>query len=378
MNLEEQNDLLVDSLLWELVGKETPPDLRERILEQAEAEAKTVAMQPARPMATLPRPQLASARPSKAPLVLALAALVTVLGVVGALWQSQQAASAALPTLAAISGEVSLAEGRLSRGERLEVGSGGKATLIYEDGTVVGVTGRTTLQVGEGSRWSGQKVLEVRAGKVAAEVVPQPKGSEMIFQSQYAEARVLGTKFTFENEGGQARLCVTEGSVRFVPQAEGEDLVVASGYFAEAGELGFREGTLAELEQKGVVAFTLMNAETDEPMRSKPLRDGEVVVLSSLSTRQLNVRADLQGEGEMSVRFLVKRTDGTATGIPSAAANLQEHPPFFVAGDHWAEGRPNDCRAWTPEKGGYQISAEAFDGAGNPVGQPLSLTLNFK
>lgn len=374
MNSEEQNDRLVDSLLWELLGREMPPDLRESILSQVAEEASSA---PVPMVARLPQPQLASARPSRAPLVLALAALVTILGVVGALWQSQQAAAAALPTLATFSGKVNQPLGRLARGARLELGPDSKATLIYEDGTLVGITSGSEAQFGNGSLWSSRKFVRVLQGRVSAEVMPQEAGEEMLFQSEYAEAKVLGTSLTFENHDDRACLRVTEGSVRFASVAGGEEVVVDSGHFAEAGNAGLREGLLSELDRVGVVAFTLMNANSDQPLKEESLQDGEVIALSALPTQQLNIRADLQGEGEMSVLFQVQRLDGEETGIPVAATHLQQHPPFFAAGDHWAEGRSEDCRAWTPARGDYKIRAEAFDADGKTVGSPLTLTITF-
>ena len=121
--------------------------------------------------------------------------------------------------------------------------------------------------------------------------------------------------------------------------------------------------------------LTLMNADSDEPLREAPLADGEVISLGSLPTLNLNVRADYDGEVPTSVRIEVTRADGQPSGIHESSTNDQIHPPFFAAGDNWKLNRPNDCRAWTPLPGLYRISATATysEAAAAGSGQPLEM-----
>ena len=105
-----------------------------------------------------------------------------------------------------------------------------------------------------------------------------------------------------------------------------------------------------------------MNADSDEPLREAPLANGETLSLASLPTRNINIRADYEGEAPAVVRIQITRDDGKETGIRSFASDDQTKPPFFAAGDFWAEGRPNDCREWTPQLGRYRISADASYG----------------
>jgi hypothetical protein len=233
--------------------------------------------------------------------------------------------------------------------------------------------------VTERSPWEKSKEIEVVKGSVRAMVAPQPEGSPMILTSRDARAEVIGTKLSFWIDEDRTRLEVQEGSVRFVPQSEGDAVLVSSGLFAEAGSAGFRTGEIRVPTVHGITGFTLMNAETDRPIRDRMLADGETISLASLPTQSINLRAEFEGEPPTLVHLSVTRDDNGDTGLPPHVSYGQKHPPFFVAGDFWAEGRPEDCRSWTPRPGLYQFSATTIYGESDreyPT-PPLDLKIRF-
>lgn len=373
MNSEEQNDRLVDSLLWELVGREMPPDVRQQVLERVAHLPESSVVSP--PLKVVQAP-LRSARRSTVP-ALAVAATLTLLGVVGALLHLGAIAREVSPRLAVLSGEVSHPGSPVDRGTEIEVGPEAQVLLSYRDGTVVEVEPETTLIVGARSRWSRAKRLEVKSGKVQAEVARQVKGREMLFVSENARARVLGTTLSFASRDGQAHLEVTEGLVGFEPTTAGPPVMVKAGFFAEAEGAVCRHGLIESPQREGITGLLLMNAETDQPIREEPLVEGEVISLAALPTRKINLRAGYDGEAPEVVRFSVSRVDGRDAGLPEYGTSDQRHPPFFVAGDYWPEGRPEDCREWTPKPGRYRFTAEVIEAPSGKLGPPLILEIQF-
>ncbi|QTN32917.1 FecR domain-containing protein [Akkermansiaceae bacterium] len=347
MKPEDHQDHLVDMLLSELLGKESPPDVREKVLEAAER---------------LPRPSIVRIHPGVKPgrrsrrPVFALAAIVALLGIAGALVQLQRISNARTPEITEFSGEIDHKGGRISPGESIATGKGSTAVLRYLDGTVLRLAPDTGIVVEETSRWDRSKLIELVSGSVEAVVSPQPEGRPMVFRSGNTHAEVVGTRLSFSAEEGRVRLEVSKGAVRFTPGTAGGGFVVGAGHFAESDKSGLRHG---KIPVPGITGFTLMNAETDKPIRKQVLVSGETISLYSLPTREINIRADYRGAPPASVKISVTRHDGTPTGLPPHAEKDQEHPPFFVAGDHWPEGRPEDCSAWTPRPGSYRIRAEA-------------------
>jgi hypothetical protein len=291
----------------------------------------------------------------------------------------REIAGARTPSLTHTSGSVDRAVGTLRAGESVSTEAGASAVLTYPDGTVVEIAAETTVRVSERSWRERSKGLVLVAGRVRAEVAPQVAGHPMRLTAGNADAEVIGTKLSFRHGEGGTRLEVEEGAVRFIPRAGGEALMVKSGLFAEARESGVFSGEISTPPQRGIVRFTLMNADTDKPLRTAPLADGETISLASLPTQNINLRADYEGDAPASVRILVARHDGQSTGLPPSTSADQIHPPFFAAGDHWAEGRPDDCNAWTPRPGRYRISAKAsYAGdAGADHGKPLEMELRI-
>lgn len=367
MTEDEQKDRLIDMLLSEHVGGGRPPDVRERVLQRAESVRRPVPM-PAR------RVVLASARRSKLP-ALATAALI-VLSVFGVVFfQMHRISSQRSPSVVHAAGQVSSMGPRIDAGQNIATGPDGAATLQYLDGTTVELGADTRVTIMCDSVWDRSKMLELVSGSLRSEIAPQIRGSEMVFRAGSTRAVVLGTTLSLKKDTQRTRLEVSEGRVRFVPE-KGKELAVEGGHFAENGPTGVRSGMLAA---PGISGFTLMDAETDRPIRELSLIDVETISLASLPTRKVNIRADHDGAPATHVVIKVERSDRGATGLPPHASDPHKYPPYFVAGDHWAEGRPEDCAPWTPPPGIYQITAEAFyqvDGA-EVSSPPVNLSIRF-
>lgn len=373
MNPEDQRDQLIDVLLRELVGGETPPDVRARVLKAAGKLSEKPAIQRHRSPARSVIQQPSSSRSSRP--LLAMAALLAVLAVAMVFVHFREIAKARTPALTRISGTVDRSSTTLHPGESVSTGAESRAMLTYPDGTAIELAAETTVRVSPRSWRERSKGLDLVTGRIRADVAPQVPGAPMVLSAGNADAEVVGTKLSFEHDGDRTRLEVREGAVRFIPRTGGEALLVKSGVFAEAGESGVRSGAIATPPGRGIVRFTLMNADSDEPLRAEALGNAETISLASLPTPNINIRADYEGDAPASVRIIVTRADGQSTGLRPSISEDQIYPPFFAAGDYWAEGRPNDCRAWTPGPGRYHISAEAVYAApsGGADGEPLEL-----
>lgn len=367
MTHEDHHDRLVDTLLSELIGGDAPPDVRDRVIARARLVGTAAPLRPR--VVPLPVKRSKSGR-------LAVAAMLALLAVAVVLVQVRRIAIARTPVVADCSGTVTPSSGRIANGGRLHVGAGSKAVLTYPDGTVVKIGSESSLSIPRRTIWDRSKGLVVDSGTLEASISPQPHGSPMIFGSVHADARVVGTELKFHVDPERTLLEVDTGAVRFVPGNGGREEHVESGRFAESGNSGFRNGDTAT---PGIRAFTLMNAETDRPIRLRPLADGEVVSLAALPTPAINIRADHDGPAPLRVNITVTRSDNGPTGLPTHASEPHRHPPFFVAGDHWADGRPEDCIAWTPDPGVYRLTATAIyqvEGA-ERAGPPLAITIRF-
>jgi predicted outer membrane repeat protein len=121
-------------------------------------------------------------------------------------------------------------------------------------------------------------------------------------------------------------------------------------------ELRSDSGTiLAQMCDTCVQRFTLINADTDAPIRT--LSNNDTINLASLTTRNLNIRAEFAGK--------VGHIDFTLTSSsPSSDADF----PFAVFGD--TNGNFN---AWTPAPGSYTLTATPYNRR-DVAGTPLSIT----
>ncbi|WP_247233362.1 PKD domain-containing protein [Telluribacter sp. SYSU D00476] len=110
-----------------------------------------------------------------------------------------------------------------------------------------------------------------------------------------------------------------------------------------------------------VVSFTLMNADTEQPIRN--LTAGDVLDLNSLPTRNLNIRANTNPSRVGSVKFVMSgklsRTQ-TETGFP-----------YALFGDNGG-----NYNAWTPAVGSYSLTCTPYTGSGatGTAGTPLTVS----
>jgi hypothetical protein len=120
----------------------------------------------------------------------------------------------------------------------------------------------------------------------------------------------------------------------------------------------YKEG----MAEHAVTRFVLVNAETDQPIAEfDPLKDGTVINLRKLPTRELNIRAVTSPEVTGSVRFAL---DG------NESYRVEDTAPYALAGDHLG-----DYSAWTPAIGKHTLTATPYteQGAAGEAGTPLRI-----
>lgn len=373
MNPNDHRDQLIDMLLREVLSGETPPDVGLRVMKSAgeQSQRPMILTQgaPARRVLVASSPQRSRLR------FFAMASLLAVLAAALTAVHFHNVAKSRTPAITRVTGSADRSAGPLRAGESISTGAQSGAVLTYPDGTVVELAAGTSLRVVAQSWRERSKRIELVTGGIQAYVAPQEVGQPMVLRAGSSNAEVVGTKLSFQHDGKRTRLEVVDGEVRFTSLVDGTTRLVKSGLFAEARESGVVSGAVSTPPRRGILRFTIMNADTDKPLRTAPLAAGETISLASLPTRNINLRADYEGEAPVSVRVVVTRHNGQPTDLPATASNHQTHPPFFAAGDYWRDGRPNDCRAWTPQPGLYRISATATyaRGSDSVPGKPLEM-----
>lgn len=350
MKDSEHLDDLVDMLLREVVGGESPPDVRARVLNATRliAGAPHVVRRPA-----VRIPQRRKSFP-----VFAMAAALAFLMCVLALLGSRRIANARTPVVVAQNGQVEVPAGGLAKDRILTTSEASGVTFAWMDGTRVEVGPAAEVRFPRARFWERAKTIELVKGMIRAEVTPQPKGAPLRIGTADASVVVLGTQFSLTRKYGMTRLEVTEGRVRF-DSAIGTGIVVNAGSFAEAkqGE-AMTTGGIADKSECVVRGFTLMDADTDLAIRD--LTDGEAVSLSALPSPRISIRSDFDGDAPVSMILNVTRDDKKHTGIityehPSLPP--QSHAPYFVTGDYSSFGRSADAQPWTPRPGKYRVEA---------------------
>jgi hypothetical protein len=117
--------------------------------------------------------------------------------------------------------------------------------------------------------------------------------------------------------------------------------------------------------EPAVASFTLINAETDQPVPGfDPIENGAVLNLATLPTRKLNIRANMQPERVGSVLFVLD-------GRPRDRAEWRA--PYALFGD----ATKGDYEAWTPAAGEHTLSAVPYEHADARGQAGRALTLVF-
>jgi hypothetical protein len=108
--------------------------------------------------------------------------------------------------------------------------------LAFTDGTRVVIGADSVVTEIFTNRSGGDKRVFLQKGLLAARIAKQPAAEPMLFQTPFAEARVLGTRLNLSVTGSLARLEVREGRVRFTRRDDGASVEVGADQAAAAGK----------------------------------------------------------------------------------------------------------------------------------------------
>lgn len=136
----------------------------------------------------------------------------------------------------------------------------------------------------------------------------------------------------------------------------------ATGTAGTSLTVGFTVVDQAPPAGPAVTSLTLINADTDLPMVD-PLLDGSTINLATLSTRHLNIRANVNAAPIGSVRFGV---DG------NSAYRTENSAPYALAGDSGG-----DYNSWTPSVGTHSVTATPWSGSGATGAAGTGVTIRF-
>ncbi|HZT78163.1 MAG TPA: malectin domain-containing carbohydrate-binding protein [Vicinamibacterales bacterium] len=121
--------------------------------------------------------------------------------------------------------------------------------------------------------------------------------------------------------------------------------------------------TAAVAQTQAVTSFTLINADTDQPIAAfNPIHTGATIDLAALPTLHLNIRANTSPSTVGSVRF---RLDGNANFRTDNAA------PYALSAE-----TGGNYAAWTPSLGSHTVTATPYtkSNASGKAGTPLTIT----
>ncbi|MDQ3290325.1 MAG: DUF5060 domain-containing protein, partial [Bacteroidota bacterium] len=113
------------------------------------------------------------------------------------------------------------------------------------------------------------------------------------------------------------------------------------------------------LAKPQVVSFTLINADTDQPLQT--LKDGAVLNILTLPTKNLNIRANTSPDTVGRVVFALSGTQNLST--------TESKLPYALAG-----GTDVDYNAWVPALGKYTLKGIPFSTTGEAG---TELTISF-
>jgi len=123
----------------------------------------------------------------------------------------------------------------------IQAAAGARATLQYEDGTQLTLSGETEsrvwLRAPKVSAGSQGKQLTLDIGSIEASVSPQPANRPLVVSTPTSEIKVLGTEFVLQATQTTSRLEVRSGRVRMqqlVDGKAGKAVDVGGGFFAVA------------------------------------------------------------------------------------------------------------------------------------------------
>ncbi|MCC9138546.1 malectin domain-containing carbohydrate-binding protein [Pontibacter silvestris] len=126
-----------------------------------------------------------------------------------------------------------------------------------------------------------------------------------------------------------------------------------------------RIGSLSNASSQQVVSsLTLINADTDQDIQT--LKDGAVLDLASLATRNIAIRANTNPETVGSVVFMLSGAESSSV--------TESVAPYALYGDN----SNGDYYAWTPTVGDYSLVATPFTSSGGRGTAGVAININFK
>jgi ferric-dicitrate binding protein FerR (iron transport regulator) len=114
--------------------------------------------------------------------------------------------------------------------DALRVAAGGTATVVLADGTRFEIEGGSELSL----LGPELKQVDLRAGRLVADVAKQPAGQHVELATALARLTVHGTRFVLGAGPLATRLDVSEGLVRMVHAQRDSDMDIGAGQFAVA------------------------------------------------------------------------------------------------------------------------------------------------
>jgi hypothetical protein len=244
-------------------------------------------------------------------------------------------------------------------GQSIETGDGATVEVRYPDGTrlTVGEASELSLQANREKKDPAKRYF-LRFGEVAGGVTPQPDGAPLRVTSVEGIARVEGTRFRITAGSGRTRLEVTRGRVRLTRRSDGKYVSVSAGEYAVAAagvELAVKplrapvQPVQPKPPEMAVVSLTLIYSETGKTVPGfDPIQDGAVLDLNSLSSRKLNVRANVRGSPGSVTFWFDDKLLYTENGAP-----------FMLAGDSSGPGG-RTYGSWTPPPGAHTLRVTPF------------------
>ncbi|SHJ59651.1 hypothetical protein SAMN02745146_3475 [Hymenobacter daecheongensis DSM 21074] len=127
--------------------------------------------------------------------------------------------------------------------------------------------------------------------------------------------------------------------------------------------LAARQPAHAQVTTSAVTSFTLVNADTDEDI--KTLGSVDSVNLALLPTRNLNIRANTSPATVGSVVFVLSGAD--------SQLQTESVPPYALFSDVAGNYNP-----WTPPVGTYSLTATPYSEAGGAGSAGAALTIGFR
>jgi hypothetical protein len=263
-------------------------------------------------------------RPSSVSTWVSIAALLMLsIGAALYLREKPEKAPESFATLSEGSGNVSIARGaqtkKASAGEPLVAGdqisvSGGSCGIHYADGTEISVDVEAVLAL-SGSAESKQ--LELRQGKLAANVTPQKQPLKL--KTPHSEATVIGTQFTVAIEKDGTRLEVNVGHVKLADLKTRESVEVPAGQFAIAGT--------GKLEARPINAPSQQIAQLLEDFEAPQLK-WNIFTFKNSTVKQRRVTPGKIGVGAIRIDYDIPPQDGGGGSYLNLRSRPQDWSPY--------------------------------------------------